>query len=238
MWHPRWFIDYGESDSTVPRTSAQAAPAKHFVYVSQTYPKLPTDPPLTHSKLPNDQNVVNGVLAILSGNSPYSSDLRASPEQALPQGSTLYKSCSPIDISVTNSAGQTVSANAVQVATADYGQVAGSTQVVVPDSDTYRATLTGTRSGAMDFVVQHNDATSTATTASIFSKCSCASPVDENSHRFTERYHPTLLYDYASKSVIDNIPANSPPPTISCTICYFLSIESRATATFNVRYVS
>jgi hypothetical protein len=48
---------------------------------------------------------------------------------------------------------------------------------------------------------------------------------------------PMLQYNYAGKNVIDSIPANTTPPTIVCTGCYFFISSSRATFAFNVGYV-
>jgi pimeloyl-ACP methyl ester carboxylesterase len=109
----------GSGDQTVPLESAQAVgwiPQSNFRYVKEEHVLLPSNPA-----------VVNGILNIVS-NKP-----DALPNQAYTLDTTLEAvACSPIDISITNNAGQQTSVGARQITSGQYYNVGGSTQIWVP----------------------------------------------------------------------------------------------------------
>lgn len=118
-----------------------------------------------HAELPGDTNVINGVLQILQGASPLNATCPGgSCLQAQPYSTTLsvspleFKTCSPIDLIATNSAGLTVGNNGNQIIGAEYTKPAGAAQIDVPGGDNYTLQAKGTGLGSFELVIRLLDA--------------------------------------------------------------------------------
>jgi hypothetical protein len=222
-------LQKSDGDGTIPLFSSEAGSMvspDNMIFVQEE-----------HAQLPKNGSVINGILNILNGMSALSVS-GLIPESQVPTFNPLdiitINACSPVAVSVTDSSGETVNSQVSQIQNATYENIADATQIDLPWNDIFQMQITGTGTGTFDLVVngtggQHSPL------AYIFR----AVPVlqgSQGSVRVGGTTVPTLRYNYAGKNVIDTIPANSTPPTILCTGCYFIVQNLRATFAFNVGY--
>jgi hypothetical protein len=225
---PCYSLEPDDGDGTVPlASSAQFGqiPARR-IYVQEQHPKLP-----------QNAAVVHGILDILGGTSPFTEQglVAQTPPPFTLKDTLLINSCSPLAVSVTDSAGDVLSSQFSQIPNGSYANIGDGTQIQVPWNDTFNVQLTGTGTGTFDFVIrgfggQH------IPLGYIFR----AVPVQKGSQGTVTvggDAVPALLYDYSGKGNFDSIPANFNPATILCTGCYLTTQNLRATFAFNVGYL-
>jgi pimeloyl-ACP methyl ester carboxylesterase/sugar lactone lactonase YvrE len=225
---PCYQIQLNDGDGTVPLSSAEASavPATR-IYVSET-----------HTQLPKNSAVISGILNILNGSSPFTvQGLSANPPQTpiiFPPDTLLINACSPIALSVTATSGNTINSQVSQIQNATYANIGSATQLTLPWDDVFQVNIEGTGSGTFDLVVNGLGGQHTPVTYSF--KAVPVQKVSQGNMIVSGTSIPTLQYNYAGKNVIDTIPANTNPPTILCTGCYFTVQNVRATFAFNVGY--
>jgi pimeloyl-ACP methyl ester carboxylesterase len=161
--HTCWFKEFTDGDGTVPRSqSAEAGrlvPEGNRIYANGK-----------HSALPGNSDVINGIVQILNGNSPFSvKGLTPAPPQFDGAPADRFTSCSPVDLVAINSAGQSVGDAGVQIHGADYTKIAGSTQITVPSNDSYVLQAKGTALGTFEIVVGQMDAKLQPSTIAVLS---------------------------------------------------------------------
>jgi pimeloyl-ACP methyl ester carboxylesterase len=133
-----------DGDGTVPILSSQngsIVPEDQYIYVQEE-----------HGKLPGNASVQNGIIKILQGVSPFGDNLKTIAD--VPSFGFTYevKACSPIDLVVTNSAGQVVGNKGIEIAEATYTRPDGSAQIDIPAGDSYTVQAFGTGLGTFDLV--------------------------------------------------------------------------------------
>jgi hypothetical protein len=191
-----------------------------------------------HARLPKNSSVLQGIVNILNGASPFTV-AGLIPQSAVPafapEDTMTINACSPITVAVTNSSGETISSQELQIQGARYENIADATQVDLLWNDVFQVQITGTGTGTFDLLVNGTGGQHTPL-AYIFRGV----PVLKGSQGHLTvggSTVPTLEYNFAGKNIIDTIPANGTPPTIVCTGCYFLNQSLRSTVAFNIGYV-
>lgn len=221
-------IDQEDGDGTVPLRSSQAGsivPGANQIYVIDK-----------HTHLPRNTDVINGIVNILSGVSPFTgTSLSASPKSFAPGDVILLNSCSPVNLTVTDSSGNLINAQVSQIPNATFANIADATQITLPWNDTFQVQIVGTGTGTFDLLVnglggQHAPLSYVFKGVPVLTGSRGAVVIGGASI-------PALQYNYAGKIVIDTIPANTTPPTVLCTGCYFTIQTLRATLAFNVGYL-
>lgn len=219
----------GNGDNTVPYDSsidveALWIPADEFRYIAEK-----------HVSLPSNQTVIQGILAVLGGaHLPLNSVLTASPSTTFPAQQSFQK-CSPIDLTVTDGAGDTISKSMRTIPDAQSFVVGDTAQYFVPSADQYNVAVQGTGTGVFNIFVRQTDTAGNETVIGSFNDVPVTS-ISSGTFSLNSGALSNLQYNFAGKAVIDTIPANVTPPTILCTGCYFIIQNLRATFAFSVGY--
>ena len=216
----------GSGDGTVPLRSSQAGnivPTENRIYVNDT-----------HAHMPQNPAVISGVMNVLSGRSPFTiSGLAATPSQSVLQDWMTINACSPVNVTIKDSSNNLLNTQVSQIPNGTVRTIGDVTQIDLPWTDTYQVQVTGSGVGTFDLVVNGLGGQHSPLGYSFKSV-----PVQKGSQGTVMvggNFTPSLLYNYAGKSV-DTIPANTTPPTILCTGAYFTTQAVRATLAFNVGY--
>ena len=224
---PCLMIEEEDGDGTVPLRSSQSG-----LIVTQSNRIYVQD---EHTHLPQNPNVIRGILKILSGSSAFTvTGLSAFPSAFKHVDTIIVNTCSPVDLTVTDSSGNIVNSLVSQIPDGTFANVGDATQVDVPWNGTFKVQVVGTGAGTFDLLVnglggQHSP----------LSYSFIAVPVQTGSHGTVVvggNGIPSLQYSFTGKNVIDIIPANTIPPTVICTGCYFSVQNLRATLAFNIGY--
>jgi pimeloyl-ACP methyl ester carboxylesterase len=227
-YKPCLTIDEEDGDGTVPLRSAQAGlivPSSNQIYVQEV-----------HKNLPQNSAVIGGILNILGGTSPFAViGLSNSPAAFTRKDTIVLNSCSPVNLTVTDSSGNVISAQSSQVPNATFANIGSATQIDIPWNGTFQVGITGTGTGTFDLLV--NGLGGEHSPLSYFYKAVPVQAGSQGNVIVGGTSVPTLQYNYAGKSIIDSIPANGNPPTIVCTGCYFITNNLRASFAFNVGYL-
>jgi len=225
-YKPCLTIDEEDGDGTVPLSSAEASlivPPSNRIYVQDQ-----------HSHLPQNTSVIQGIINLLSRTSPYSvAGLSQSPLAFSSPDTIVLNACSPVSLTVSDSLGNIVNSQFSQIQNATFANIGDATQIDLPWNDTFQVQISGTGTGTFDLLV--NGIRNQQTNLSYFFR---AVPVQKGSQGavIISDSIPTLQYNYAGKDIVDTIPANTVPPTVICTGCYFTTQNLRATFAFNVGY--
>jgi pimeloyl-ACP methyl ester carboxylesterase len=203
--HTCWFKDFTDGDGTVPRTQSaetgQFVPQNNRIYVNEL-----------HSALPGNNSVINGVVQILKGNSPFSiKGLTPTPPQFNGAPATpftplnRFTSCSPVDLIAINSSGESVGDSGVEIHDAEYTKIAGSTQISVPTNDSYILQAKGTALGTFEIVVGQLDTSLQPSTVAVLSGIAGPNSVIQYQVNSTATGVPSIVVIASFDSTLDDI---------------------------------
>ena len=175
---PCWTTSFRNGDGEVPLLSSQATDfvrAENQIYANQE-----------HQQLPEDPDVIDGIVKILQGVSPFTHTCSTGqltcglqPEQYTmpPIGYYEFNACSPIDLALTNSAGESVGSTTIQIPGAAYTMPGGSAQIDVPTNDDYTLQAQGTGFGPFHVVIRQLDPNQQTTQTYVFPGIAAPGPV-------------------------------------------------------------
>lgn len=203
--HTCWFKDFTDGDGTVPRAqsaeSGKFVPQNNRIYVNEL-----------HSALPGNNSVINGVIQILKGNSPFSiKGLTPAPPQFNGAPATpftplnRFTSCSPVDLIAINSTGESVGDSGVEIHDAEYTKIAGSTQISVPIDDSYILQAKGTALGTFEIVVGQLDSRLQPSTVAVLSGIASPNSLTQYRVNSTATGVPGIVLIASFQSTLDDV---------------------------------
>ena len=147
-------------DGTVPYRpgiESQWTPSSNFRYIKEK-----------HEWLPGNKDVRDAILALLrDGQLPETLKVSRSSSSPLDPFYSFQK-CSPIDLRITNAAGDTTSKDIIDIDGSEFHQFGEDGQIIVPASGSYTAQVVGTGAGTFTLAITRTDSSGQTVQGAVF----------------------------------------------------------------------